>query len=280
MVVRIVELKIVDPETNVSLPSKQRGEICIRGDQIMKGYPHDPEATKRTIAKSWLRTGDIRYIDGDDALFIVDRLKELIKCQGFQVAPSELEALLLTYPNISNVAVVQDIRRHLTRGKKLHCMSEYEEASSCVVLVYSSSFRAVFNQRQELKLKLEVVRGYKRKDIQIAGTDERSIEVGVVKDEYEREQIRQQQTDSTDIQIRPTDSGSRHIQQIDRFRQTTDSDSRFRHTTNSDSRFRQQIQTEQQIQTVDFQEDANKPEQNQTNAEPNSIICRTRQVSM
>ncbi|GJX38639.1 4-coumarate--CoA ligase 2-like protein [Tanacetum coccineum] len=106
-VVRIVELKIVDPETNASLPSKQRGEICIRGDQIMKGYPHDPEATKRTIANSWLRTGDIRYIDGDDALFIVDRLKELIKCQGFQVAPSELEALLLTYPDISNVAVVQ-----------------------------------------------------------------------------------------------------------------------------------------------------------------------------
>nr|GEZ34319.1 4-coumarate--CoA ligase 2 [Tanacetum cinerariifolium] len=76
----------------------------------MKGYPHDPEATKRTIANRWLHTRDIRYIDGDDALFIVDRLKELIKCQGFQVAPSELEALLLTYPDISNVVVMQQVQ--------------------------------------------------------------------------------------------------------------------------------------------------------------------------
>nr|GFB31857.1 4-coumarate--CoA ligase 2-like [Tanacetum cinerariifolium] len=107
MVVCIVELKIVDPETIASLSSKQRGEICIRGDQIMKGYPHDPEATKRIIANRWLRTRDIWHIDSDDALFIVDRLKELINCQRFQVDPSELEALLLMYPDISNVAVVQ-----------------------------------------------------------------------------------------------------------------------------------------------------------------------------
>ncbi|KAF5456304.1 hypothetical protein F2P56_025802 [Juglans regia] len=106
-VVRNAEMKIVDPETGASLPRNQAGEICIRGSQIMKGYLNDPEATERTIDKDgWLYTGDIGYIDGDDELFIVDRLKELIKYKGFQVAPAELEAMLIAHPNISDAAVV------------------------------------------------------------------------------------------------------------------------------------------------------------------------------
>nr|AAL35216.1 4-coumarate:CoA ligase [Amorpha fruticosa] len=106
-VVRNAEMKIVDPETGNSLPRNQSGEICIRGDQIMKGYLNDQEATQRTIDKEgWLHTGDIGYIDDDDELFIVDRLKELIKYKGFQVAPAELEALLLSHPKITDAAVV------------------------------------------------------------------------------------------------------------------------------------------------------------------------------
>ncbi|KAI7986912.1 4-coumarate--CoA ligase 1 [Camellia lanceoleosa] len=106
-VVRNAEMKIVDPDAGFSLPRNQPGEICIRGDQIMKGYLNDPEATERTIDKQgWLHTGDIGYIDDDDELFIVDRLKELIKYKGFQVAPAELEALLLNHPSISDAAVV------------------------------------------------------------------------------------------------------------------------------------------------------------------------------
>nr|BAA08365.1 4-coumarate:CoA ligase [Lithospermum erythrorhizon] len=106
-VVRNSEMKIIDTETGASLPRNQSGEICIRGDQIMKGYLNDPEATERTIDKEgWLHTGDIGYIDDDDELFIVDRLKELIKYKGFQVAPPELEALLVPHPNVSDAAVV------------------------------------------------------------------------------------------------------------------------------------------------------------------------------
>ncbi|KAK7262028.1 hypothetical protein RIF29_28356 [Crotalaria pallida] len=106
-VVRNAEVKIIDPETGKSLPRNESGEICIRGDQIMKGYVNDREATERTIDKEgWLHTGDIGYIDEDDELFIVDRLKELIKYKGFQVAPAELEALLLSHPKISDAAVV------------------------------------------------------------------------------------------------------------------------------------------------------------------------------
>ncbi|EEF49284.1 AMP dependent CoA ligase, putative [Ricinus communis] len=106
-VVRNAEMKIVDPETGDSLPRNQPGEICIRGDQIMKGYLNDPEATANTIDKQgWLHTGDIGYIDDDDELFIVDRLKELIKYKGYQVAPAELEAMLLAHPDILDAAVV------------------------------------------------------------------------------------------------------------------------------------------------------------------------------
>ncbi|XP_076948243.1 4-coumarate--CoA ligase 1-like [Bidens hawaiensis] len=106
-VVRNAGMKIVDLDTGVSLPRNQHGEICIRGDQIMKGYLNDLESTEETIVDGWLHTGDIGYIDDDDEVFIVDRLKELIKYRGFQVAPAELEALLLTHPEISDAAVVR-----------------------------------------------------------------------------------------------------------------------------------------------------------------------------
>ncbi|KAI5417178.1 4-coumarate--CoA ligase, variant 3, partial [Lathyrus oleraceus] len=71
------------------------------------GYLNDPEATKKTIDKDgWLHTGDIGLMDDDDELFIVDRLKELIKYKGYQVAPAELEALLIAHPDIFEAAVV------------------------------------------------------------------------------------------------------------------------------------------------------------------------------
>ncbi|CAO2206891.1 unnamed protein product [Urochloa humidicola] len=106
-VVRNAELKIIDPETGVSLHRNQPGEICIRGNQIMKGYLNNPEATAATIdAEGWLHTGDVGYVDDDDEIFIVDRLKELIKYKGFQVAPAELEAMLIAHPDIADAAVV------------------------------------------------------------------------------------------------------------------------------------------------------------------------------
>ncbi|CAA7044382.1 unnamed protein product [Microthlaspi erraticum] len=106
-VVRNAEMKIVDPDTGNSLSKNQPGEICIRGHQIMKGYLNNPAATAETIDKDgWLHTGDIGLIDDDDELFIVDRLKELIKYKGFQVAPAELEALLIGHQDITDVAVV------------------------------------------------------------------------------------------------------------------------------------------------------------------------------
>ncbi|XP_064957541.1 4-coumarate--CoA ligase 2-like [Musa acuminata AAA Group] len=107
IIVRNAEMKVVDPDTGFSLGRNKPGEICIRGAQIMKGYLNDVDATSKTIdVDGWLHTGDIGYVDDDDEVFIVDRVKELIKYKGFQVPPAELESLLLSHPSIADAAVV------------------------------------------------------------------------------------------------------------------------------------------------------------------------------
>jgi acyl-CoA synthetase (AMP-forming)/AMP-acid ligase II len=88
-------------------PTGERGEVWVRGPQVMKGYLNNPEATAITVDKEgWLHTGDIGIMDDDGYLTVVDRLKELIKVKGFQVAPAELESLLLKHPKIADVAVI------------------------------------------------------------------------------------------------------------------------------------------------------------------------------
>ncbi|MCT4357755.1 4-coumarate--CoA ligase family protein [Streptomyces sp. Je 1-79] len=83
------------------------GEVAIRGPQVMKGYLGRPDATAAMIdADGWVHTGDIGRVDGNGWLFVVDRVKELIKYKGFQVAPAELEALLLTHEGIADAAVI------------------------------------------------------------------------------------------------------------------------------------------------------------------------------
>lgn len=101
------ECKIVDPETLEGVPSGERGELWIRGPLVMKGYLNNEKATAETITSDgWLRTGDIAIVDEDGFYTIVDRLKELIKYNGFQVPPAELEAILLGHEKIADAAVI------------------------------------------------------------------------------------------------------------------------------------------------------------------------------
>jgi acyl-CoA synthetase (AMP-forming)/AMP-acid ligase II len=101
------EAKVVDLSTGAALGPGQQGEICIRGPQVMKGYLNRPEATATMIdAERWLHTGDVGYADEDGHFYVVDRVKELIKYKGLQVAPAELEAVLLTHPAVGDAAVI------------------------------------------------------------------------------------------------------------------------------------------------------------------------------
>jgi 4-coumarate--CoA ligase len=101
------ETRIVDPLTGEDLGVDSDGEVWVRGPQVMQGYLNNPEATAATIDDDgWLHTGDIGHIDADGHLYVVDRLKELIKYKGFQVAPAELEGILLTHPALADAAVV------------------------------------------------------------------------------------------------------------------------------------------------------------------------------
>jgi len=101
------ECRIVDAENGDDQGVGGVGELWVRGPQVMKGYLNNPEATAETIdSEGWLHTGDVGFIDEDGHLTIVDRVKELIKFKGFQVAPAELEALLLTHPAIADAAVI------------------------------------------------------------------------------------------------------------------------------------------------------------------------------
>ncbi|KAL8524299.1 hypothetical protein ACS0TY_014031 [Phlomoides rotata] len=102
-----MEAKIVDPESGAVLSVNQTGELWLKGPSIMKGYFSNEEATSSTLdPQGWLRTGDLCFIDEDGFIFVVDRLKELIKYKGYQVPPAELEALLLTHPEIDDAAVI------------------------------------------------------------------------------------------------------------------------------------------------------------------------------
>ncbi|CAL0317391.1 unnamed protein product [Lupinus luteus] len=101
-----VEAKIVNPNTGEAMSPGEQGELWIRGPSIMKGYAGDPEATSATLVDGWLRTGDLCYFDDEGFMYVVDRLKELIKYKGYQVAPAELEQLLLTHPEIDDAAVI------------------------------------------------------------------------------------------------------------------------------------------------------------------------------
>ena len=102
-----MEAAVVDVDTGAWLGSDQPGELWLRGPQVMRGYLGDEQATAAVLdAQGWLHTGNVCSIDAAGNLFIVDRLKELIKVGGYSVAPAEVERELLSHPAVADAAVV------------------------------------------------------------------------------------------------------------------------------------------------------------------------------
>lgn len=101
------QFRVVDLDTGAELPEGRNGELQVRGPQVMRGYLDNPEATSNAIVGGWLRTGDIARVNPDATVTVVDRAKDVFKYHGFQIAPAELEALMLTHPQIDDVAVAE-----------------------------------------------------------------------------------------------------------------------------------------------------------------------------
>ncbi|XP_019152880.1 PREDICTED: 4-coumarate--CoA ligase-like 6 isoform X1 [Ipomoea nil] len=101
-----MEARVVDWSSGSSLPPNSMGELWLRGPGIMKGYLNNGEASKNAVDEDgWLHTGDIVYFDEDGYLYVHDRLKEMIKYKGFQIAPADLESVLMSHPHITDAAV-------------------------------------------------------------------------------------------------------------------------------------------------------------------------------
>nr|GMC53039.1 4-coumarate--CoA ligase-like 6 [Ipomoea batatas] len=101
-----MEARVVDWTSGSSLPPNSMGELWLRGPGIMKGYLNNGEASKNAVDEDgWLHTGDIVYFDEDGYLYVHDRLKEMIKYKGFQIAPADLESVLMSHPHITDAAV-------------------------------------------------------------------------------------------------------------------------------------------------------------------------------
>jgi len=98
--------KVIDDDGN-ELPLGERGELCIQGPQVMKGYWQQPEATAQALdSEGWFKTGDIAVIDPDGYTRIVDRKKDMIIVSGFNVYPNEIEDVVMAHPQVANCAAI------------------------------------------------------------------------------------------------------------------------------------------------------------------------------
>lgn len=100
------DLRLIDVDTGLPVAIGQRGEVQVRGPQVMLGYYQEPEATRAAFSDGWLRTGDIGYLDDDGYLFLVDRIKDLIISSGFNVYPRVIEEALLRHPAVEETNVI------------------------------------------------------------------------------------------------------------------------------------------------------------------------------
>jgi acyl-CoA synthetase (AMP-forming)/AMP-acid ligase II len=101
----LVRVEIMDDDKRI-LPQGRPGEICLRGDIVMKGYYKDPQKTAETIVDGWLHTGDIGHFDSDGFLHITDRKKDMIISGGFNVYPSQVEQVIWGHPAVQDCAVI------------------------------------------------------------------------------------------------------------------------------------------------------------------------------
>jgi len=136
-------VKILDEAGN-EVPRGQRGEICIGGDVVMKGYHNRPEATADTIVNGFLHTGDVGIMDEDGYIFIVDRIKDMIIRGGENIYPKEIDNLLAEHPKISEAATVGVPDQVMGEEVKVYVIPSDESLTEAEVIEFCKKNLATF----------------------------------------------------------------------------------------------------------------------------------------
>lgn len=100
------DIRFIDVDTNEEVGIGENGELQVKGDQVMTGYFENPEATKEAFQDGWLRTGDVGHVDEDGYVFLVDRIKDLIICSGFNIYPRTIEEALMAHEAVEETNVI------------------------------------------------------------------------------------------------------------------------------------------------------------------------------
>jgi acyl-CoA synthetase (AMP-forming)/AMP-acid ligase II len=130
------ECKVVSTADGLELEAGALGEILVRGPQVMRGYLHNPEATANTLEPDgWLHTGDVGYFDANGYGYVVDRVKEIIKYKAYQVAPAELEAVLMSHPAVADAAVIPSLDEQSGEVPKALVVCEPGKSASAAELM-------------------------------------------------------------------------------------------------------------------------------------------------
>jgi long-chain acyl-CoA synthetase len=154
-----VEMCIVDDEDN-PLPDGERGEICIRGHNIMKGYLGRPDATKEALKGGWFHSGDIGYRDEDGCYWIVDRKKDMILRGGFNVYPREVEEVLYAHESVVEAAVVGvPHERHGEEVKAVVALTPGSTASTDAIIAFCKERLAAYKYPRIVEIIDELPKG-------------------------------------------------------------------------------------------------------------------------
>jgi long-chain acyl-CoA synthetase len=152
------EVKIVDlTDDTKEMPIGEEGEILQKGPQVMKGYWNRPEETAMTLKGGWLHSGDIGKLDEDGYLFIVDRIKDMIKYKGYNVFPRNLEEILYQHPKIKEAAVIGIPDPAVTEYPRAYVvLKEGEQASAAEIMDYLNSQVAGYEKIREVVFRDEL----------------------------------------------------------------------------------------------------------------------------
>src|SRR5438270_1899340 len=154
LLVPSTESKIIDLADGHALSAGEPGAILVRGPQVMRGYLNQPEATAATLEPDgWLHTGDVGFFDADGFLWVVDRVKEIIKYKAYQVAPAELEGVLMSHPAVADAAVVPSPDAEAGEGPKaVVILRPATTASEAELLAFVAERVAPYKRVRRLEL--------------------------------------------------------------------------------------------------------------------------------